>query len=281
MNNPTQKPYKVGIDARLVYQTGVGVYIRNLILHLSKMRSESIEFHIYARGKDIVRLKDQISTSHKGHHFVFHITQVSWHSFAEQVIFLIQLLRDRMDLMHFPYFSWPIAYFRPFVATVHDTILLTQATGKATTKSPLIYWIKHIVFRFVLLQQVKRAKSIIVPSHSVAKELIHFYPGVRHKIEVVYEGVDWEFQHASLVPNERLQDTKFFLYVGNCYPHKNVDTLLQAFGKLVEGHTDATLCLVGPRNSFSEKIRSQVFKEGLQRSVLFLHNIPAGELKWL
>ena len=280
-NNTKQKPYKVGIDARLVYQTGVGVYIRNLILHLSKTRSEIIEFHIYARGKDIVRLKDQVSSSQKGYNFVFHITQVSWHSFTEQIVFLVQLLRDQIDLMHFPYFSWPVLYFRPFVATVHDTILLTQATGKATTKSPLVYWIKHIVFRFVLLQQVKRAISIIVPSHSVAKELTHFYPAVRHKIEVAYEGVDWDFQHAALTPNARLQDTKFFLYVGNCYPHKNVDTLLQAYEKLVEGHSDVTLCLVGPRNSFTEKIRSQVFKEGLQRSVLFLHNIPAGELKWL
>lgn len=245
------------------------------------MSVKNIEFHIYARGKDIVSLRDQLSSPQKDHSFVFHITQVPWHSFAEQVVFLFQLLRDNIDLMHFPYFSWPILYFRPFVATVHDTILLTQATGKATTKSPLVYWIKHFIFRFVLSQQVKRAISIIVPSHTVAHELANFYPLAKRKIEVIYEGVDKEFEKADLIPNERLQDSEYFLYVGNCYPHKNVDTLLQAFEELAEHHSDVYLCLVGPQNSFSEHIRSWVFKNNLQRFVLLFHNVPSGELKWL
>ena len=279
--DPPLKPFRVGSDARLVSQTGGGVYIRNLIVYLSKIHVKNIEFHVYARAKDIVTLRDQLSSPQKDYSFVFHITQVPWHSFAEQIIFLFQLLRDNIDLMHFPYFSWPILYFRPFVATVHDTILLTQATGKATTKSPLIYWIKHSIFRFVLSQQVKRAISIIVPSHTVAHELANFYPQVKQKIEVIYEGVDKEFGKADLIPNERLQDTQYFLYVGNCYPHKNVDTLLHAFEELAEHHSDVYLCLVGPQNSFSENIRSWVFKNSLQRSVLLFHNVPSGELKWL
>ncbi len=278
---PPLKPYRVGIDARLVYQTGVGVYIRNLVYYLSKIQVKNIEFHIYARGKDITTLRDQLSSPQEYHSFVFHITQVPWHSFGEQIVFLFQLLRDNIDLMHFPYFSWPILYFRPFVATVHDTILLTQATGKATTRSPLVYWMKHLIFRFVLSQQVKRAISIIVPSHTVGHELANFYPQVKRKIEVIYEGVDREFENTDLVSNERLQDTQYFLYVGNCYPHKNVDTLLQAFEELVEHHPDVYLCLVGPQNSFSENIRSWVFKNKLQRSVLLFHNVPSGELKWL
>ena len=279
--DPPPKPYRVGIDARLVYQTGVGVYIRNLVQYLSKMHVSDIEFHIYARGKDIVMLRDRLSSPQKDHSFVFHITQVPWHSFAEQIVFLFQLLRDNLDLMHFPYFSWPILYFRPFVTTVHDTILLTQATGKATTKSPLVYWIKHFIFRFVLLQQVKRAISIIVPSHTVAHELANFYPQVKRKIEVIYEGVDQEFENTDLVPNARLQDMSYFLYVGNCYPHKNVETLLQAFQELAKHHSDVHLCLVGPQNSFSENIRSWIFKNELQRSVLLFHNVPSGELKWM
>lgn len=275
------KPYRVGIDARLVYQTGVGVYIRNLILYLSKTPDKQIEFHIYARSKDIVSLKDQLSAPPKDCNFVFHITHVSWHSLAEQIIFLMQLWGDKLDLMHFPYFSWPVLYFRPFVATVHDTILLTHATGKASTRWFLIYWIKNFVFRFVLSQQVRRAITVIVPSHAVEKELANFFPHAKGKIEVAYEGVDKGFIESQPTPIERLHDTQFFLYVGNCYPHKNVETLLQAFEKLVKNHPDVYLCLVGPQNNFSESIRSWVFKNNLQRYVLQFHNVPSGELKWL
>jgi glycosyltransferase involved in cell wall biosynthesis len=204
----------VGIDARLVYQTGVGVYIRNLILQLSRMHPEHIEFHIYARGKDIIKLKDQLSAPPKKCGFVFHITQVSWHSFAEQIVFLLQLWGDHLDLMHFPYFSWPILYTRPFVATVHDTILLTQATGKATTKWILWYWIKHKIFRVVLAGQIRRALSIIVPSRTVAEEVVKFYPKIKHKIEVAYEGVDEDFKNAQPQVNARLENTQYFLNVG-------------------------------------------------------------------
>ena len=280
-HQPSARTYRVGIDARLVYQTGVGVYIRNLILQLSRMHPEHIEFHIYARGKDIVKLKDQLSAPPKKCGFVFHITQVSWHSFAEQIVFLLQLWRDHLDLMHFPYFSWPILYTRPFVATVHDTILLTQATGKATTRWILWYWIKHKIFRVVLSEQIRRALSIIVPSRTVAEEVVKFYPKIKHKIEVAYEGVDEDFKNAQPQVNARLENTQYFLYVGNCYPHKNVDTLLAAFEKLSEHHPDVSLCLVGPQNAFSEHIRSWVFQHSLQRSILLLHNVPPAELMWL
>jgi alpha-1,2-rhamnosyltransferase len=81
--------------------------------------------------------------------------------------------------------------------------------------------------------------------------------------------------------NARLENTQYFLYVGNCYPHKNVDTLLAAFEKLSEHHPDVSLCLVGPQNAFSEHIRSWVFQNSLQRSILLLHNVPPAELMWL
>lgn len=272
---------RIGIDARLIYQTGVGVYIRNLIFNLAQTPVKDFEFHIYVRRQDMATLKDQLPNQKHNRSLVFHGTQVAWHSVAEQFVFLLQLLKDRIDLMHFPYFSWPILYVRPFVATVHDTILLTQATGKATTRSPLVYWIKHFVFRLVLSQQVKRAISIIVPSHAVAHELANFYPQAQRKIEVIYEGVDKEFEQADLVPNAQLQGTSYFLYVGNCYPHKNINILLHAFEQVVKHHVDTHLCLVGPQNAFSENIRSWVHRHTLQRSILLLHNVRAGELKWL
>lgn len=277
---PKSRPYRIGIDARLVYQTGVGVYIRNLLIHLARMDTPHLEFHVYARPKDIVTIKDQLP-DRKQTAFVFHHTQVPWHSFAEQIIFLFQLLNDRLDLMHFPYFSWPVLYFRPFVATVHDTILLSQATGKATTKALWVYWIKNMVFRFVLSQQVKRAVRLMVPSNTVAHELTKLFPESKGKLDVLYEGIDSSFEHSEPSAVERLEGCEYFLYVGNCYPHKNVETVLQAFEKVLMQVPHIYLCLVGPQNSFSDRIRSWTFQNNLHRSVLLYHNLPSAKLKWL
>jgi len=32
------------------------------------------------------------------------------------------IAKEQVDLMHFPYFSVPISYTRPFVVTIHDLI---------------------------------------------------------------------------------------------------------------------------------------------------------------
>lgn len=274
------RPKRVGIDARLVYQTGVGVYIRNLLYRIAVTHNPDIEFHVFARARDIFAIKDSLPDRCTTN-FVFHITEVPWHGIREQIMFLAQIVAVDLDLMHFPYFSWPVLYFRPFVATVHDTILLTHATGKASTKGLITYWIKRAVFRLVLAEQVRRARRIIVPSHTVASELTRFKDSAKNKIDVFYEGVDESFSRAEEKTIDRLSDTEYFLYVGNCYPHKNVETLIDAFELVVKDHPHTYLALVGPQNSFSRRMRTLVYQRKLQRSVLFSHNVTVSELKWM
>lgn len=279
-NGAYDRIMRVGIDARLLYQTGVGVYIRNLLLRIARTKNLDIEIHVFSRSRDIVALKD-ILPDQCLTRIVFHITEVPWHGVREQLVFLIQILRASLDLMHFPYFSWPVLYWRPFVATVHDTILLTNATGKASTKGLLTYWIRQFIFRLVLSQQLRRARRIIVPSMTVAGELAKFTHVTRDKVEVLYEGLDDGFRTATPAPVARLEGTDYFLYVGNCYPHKNVETLLDAFKRVVDKHPHTYLCIVGPRNTFSERIRSRVYQQSLQRTVLFYHDVPVSEVKWM
>ncbi len=271
---------RVGIDARLVYQTGVGVYIRNLLYRIATTSHPDLEFHVFARSRDIISIKDLLPDRCQTH-FIYHVTEVPWHSLQEQVVFLAQIVRARLDLVHFPYFSWPILYPKKFVATVHDTILLTHATGKASTRAPLIYWLKQFVFRFVLAVQLHRARRIIVPSKTVSREISGFVAVTKGKTDVFYEGVDRSFLHAEVQSVERLINTDFLLYVGNCYPHKNVETVIEAFDRVVEEMPHAYLCLVGPHNTFSERIRAQVFRLRLQRSVVFFHDLTVSQLKWL
>ncbi|MEO6509127.1 MAG: hypothetical protein ABIO02_04175, partial [Patescibacteria group bacterium] len=157
---------RIGIDARLYFQTGVGVYIRNILHFLQEMKTDDIEFYIYVMKEDSSKI-----TFSKTNFKKIEVTS-RWHSFSEQLVYLRQLNRDRLDLMHFTYFSHPVLYNRPFIATIHDIILLEHKTGKASTLFPFIYNLKHLAFTYAFHHQIKDSRKIITPTETVKKQII-------------------------------------------------------------------------------------------------------------
>ena len=135
---------KIGIDARLYTQTGVGTYLRNLLNYLPASHPQSTKFFVYLLSKDVRAIdipNDQ---------FVIRGVDAPWHTIREQTVFYQALMHDRLDLMHFTYFSYPVLYKRPFIATVHDVTPILFKTGKASTLNPILFEMKHLAFRFVL-----------------------------------------------------------------------------------------------------------------------------------
>ncbi|MFO0703318.1 MAG: glycosyltransferase family 1 protein [Patescibacteria group bacterium] len=266
-----------------MYQTGVGVYIRNLIYELSKLDKQDLKYVIFARDNEWSRFLEEYkpTTSNMEHR----TCDISWHSFGEQLVFLFQLYFANLDLVHFPYFSWPVLYFKPFVATVHDTILLQFSTGKASTLNPYLYKIKQLIFNLVFAQQIFRAKTILVPTSTVRNELLKYYKYAEKKIVVTSEGVDMLFQQSEeKKPRSIAELEDYFLYVGNCYPHKNVNVLLRAFSKyrlekrkISENYNK--IIIVGPESIFAEKLQKEFAY--LEDDVLWMHNVETSELKWL
>src|SRR3989344_6867533 len=132
---------RIGIDARLYYQTGVGVYLRNLLYYLNKINPKNLRFIVHVLKKDYNKLnKEHSNISFKG-------VNARWHTFSEQTLFLFDILKDNLDLMHFTYFSFPVLYPKKYISTVHDTTPLNYKTGKASTKSTFIYNFKHSIFK--------------------------------------------------------------------------------------------------------------------------------------
>jgi glycosyltransferase involved in cell wall biosynthesis len=260
---------RIGIDARLLYQTGIGVYLRNLIYYLSKKTLEGVTFVVFARPTDIVRFLSENPHIKTQSSCVFESSSVMWHSFGEQTKFLAQVTLARLDLMHFPYFSWPVLYTGKFVATIHDITPLRIKTGNLSTRGLFLYGLKHAAFRFAFWQQIARAVYVMTPTHAVAREL-----GGKKKIIVTPEGLSFEFLQAQAeeVPTAR----PYLLYVGNFYPHKNVHTLIQAWNELKTG--DAELIMAGPDNSFARKLRALTREIPGIRYVL---GATTGKLKYL
>ncbi len=267
------KPKRIGIDARLYFQTGVGTYLRNLLHFLPEMAPDDVELYVYVLADDVSKITFPDSR------FTVCGVDARWHSLSEQTTFYRVIMQDEIDLMHFTYFSYPIFYKRPFIATVHDLTPLLFKTGRASTLNPLWYELKFRIFKKVLSSQIENAKSIITPSESVKKQLLDVYGGdYVSKTLAIAEGVNFELQEAE--ESKRLKKKvgeDFFLYVGNFYPHKNVESLIQAY-KLSEVKT--TLVMTGPDNAFANRLKNIIEQEGID-SIRFVHDTSNGDLVYL
>lgn len=270
MNNDTKK---IGIDARLYFQTGVGTYLQNLLYELQKISPSDFEFYVYVMKND----SDKITFSNK--QFVKKIADFKWHSISEQTGFLKILQNDFLDLMHFTYFSYPILYPWKFVSTIHDITPLLFKTGKASTKNPLFYNIKHLVYQYVLKNQILNSRTIIVPSQTIKNQIINLYgQQYEKKIIVTYEGIN----HNLIETREnkdlaKLFKKPFYVYVGNFYPHKNIKSLIKAFSRLT---INAQLVLVGPNDFFANQMIQFINELNQANKILLYTTKDLSDLKF-
>lgn len=260
---------KIGIDARLYKQTGVGRYIRNIISGISH-RDPVNEYVVYLGpdGFDEFELPNR--------KWQKKLVRIGWHGIAEQLLLPLVYLKDRLDLLHIPYFNIPVLYPGKMVVTIHDLTIHNHATGRASTLPPLVYGLKLIGYKLVFAFGLYRSKKIIAVSQAVAADIKTKYRQYRDKITVIYEGVDPVFQKT--VTGKRPIAGEYFLYVGNFYPHKNLENMLNAFRTVIQTNPDIKLVLIGPEDFFSKRIRSYVTENNLGQNVIMTGKISDREL---
>ncbi|MCJ7740797.1 glycosyltransferase family 4 protein [Candidatus Microgenomates bacterium] len=262
---------RIGIDARLYSQTGVGRYLRNLIPNLAKIDKKN-EYLVYLTGKDFRSFKPP-----KGH-WQKKLLDIPWHSLKEQLVMPFILSKDRLDLVHIPYFSIPVLYPGKFILTVHDLIVDHFDTGKASTKHPIFYKIKRLGYRIIMKIGIKRAAAIMAISQTTKDEIISHYRVVGSKITVSPDALDENFlKIANQQKRQNYYSFQYILYVGNAYPHKNLEKLIDAFSILVKTD-DVRLVLAGDDHYFYPRLKKYVQKKQLTKKVVFYGHANDREL---
>ncbi|HYM65401.1 MAG TPA: glycosyltransferase family 1 protein [Candidatus Sulfotelmatobacter sp.] len=256
---------KIGIDARLWNQTGVGRYIRNLVLNLSEIDNKN-SYVLF------IRKEDEKDINITNPNWKIAIADIRWHSLKEQLEFPKILNKENLDLVHFPYFSVPVFYKKPFVVTIHDLIMHHFPTGKASTLPLPLYEIKNLGYQKVINHAVRDSNKLIVPSNFVKEDLINSFNVSSEKIFVTYEGVDEKILSKWLGKNIY---GNYFLYVGNAYPHKNLEKLIEAFKNFQKENKETKLLLVGKDDYFYKKIEKNLKDNS---SIIFLHNVSDEKL---
>ncbi len=226
---------RIGIDARFYGSIGKGLgrYTEKLIEYLEEVVPKEDEFFVFLRRENF---EEYIP---KGKNFQKVLADFPWYGFSEQCIFPFLIARYRLDLMHFPHFNVPILVPAKTVVTIHDLILFHYPTIRASRLIPAVYWLKYLVYRLVIWFAVFRARTVFVVSQFTRDDIVREYPFVRNKLFVTKEGVD---RKCFFIPQNEIEDIAdsiglkydtasgtmepYFLYVGNAYPHKNLELLV-------------------------------------------------------
>ena len=123
---------RIGIDARLIEETGVGRYIQNLIGKLSTIDTQN-SYVVFLRKKSYAVFALPNSRWEK------RLADAPWHTISEQLAMPAQFAKARLDIVHIPYHNPPIFYGGRIVVTIHDLTILHENTGRAT-KLPMPFY---------------------------------------------------------------------------------------------------------------------------------------------
>ena len=240
---------KVGLDARMWRNTGVGRYIRGLVRSLP------------AQGVDLTvwGTPDVLADSR-----LAHVTRreldAPVHSIREHIQLALDVPRSGVELFHSPHFNLPLLGSFQRVVTVHDLIPLHH--------QDTLSWAGRAYFARMATQLAPRkARLVLTDSEWTRRDLAN--RGVPpEKIVAVPLGIDEAFGRP--LPTDRLLgwlerlgvSSPYILYAGQWKPYKNLRVLLAAFARLLEGadgtHPRPSLVLLGrpdPRRGLLEEAK--------------------------
>ncbi|MDD4271954.1 MAG: glycosyltransferase, partial [Patescibacteria group bacterium] len=224
----SNKIKRIGIDARFYGPLGKGLgrYTQEIVDNIIKLDRDN-EYVIFLRRENFNDFKNNNPKVKKV------LADIGWYTLTEQILLPYYIWREQPDLMHFPHFNVPIFCPVKFIVTIHDLILIKFPTLRATTLGPVIYKIKNLAYRFVISSAVKRAKKVLAVSDYTKQTIVEQFKIASDKVIVTYEGV----AELTKAPFNKggggdLISQPYLLYVGNAYPHKNLEGLIKVFSEI-------------------------------------------------
>lgn len=257
---------RIGIDARFYGSVGKGLgrYTQKLIENL-EMADGRNQYFIFLKKENFEEYQP------KNKNFKKVLADYHWYTFSEQINMPKILNKYNLDLVHFPHFNVPLFYHGKFIITIHDLILIHFPTIRGTTLNPLFYWMKFLAYRIVIRSAIKRAKKIIAVSNFTKKDILGNYKIPKNKIKITYEACD-NYCKALSENDEKILHRygiikPFLLYVGNAYPHKNLERLILAFNKINKIKKDLKLVLAGKEDYFYRRLKELAKKKNIKNII--------------
>ncbi len=254
---------RIAIDARKLHDFGIGTYIRNILIGLTRLDQQT-EYVILCRPEDL----DVAGTL--GGNFRAVAESARPYSLSEQVRIPLSLVRERAHLLHEPHYVLPPATRCRSVVTIHDCIHLMfpqYLSGR----------LAHLYARAAMWSAVHKADQILTVSEASKRDILRFFDIPEDRIAVIYNAIDERFlappdeERMDLIRQRYQLDHPFVLYAGNIKPHKNLERLIDAFGRVrASGLADLRLVIIGDDVSKYPPLRQAIHRHRLDKVVRFL-----------
>jgi len=213
---------RIGFDARMLQNGGIGRYVAGLLeAYPGLVRREEIV--VFAHPRDYIEVRRRAPEVE-----VWPVSAPIY-SIREHLELAWQVRKAELDLLHMPHYVPPFGVRCPLVVTIHDLIHLRYPRSR----------LHEIYCRRMLREVRRRAVLVFTPSHAVAEEVTELAGIEPERIRVVYNGVSTHFEVPNSGPEvdaflRRMRlEPPYLLNVTNGLPHKGLATLLEAFRDLL------------------------------------------------
>lgn len=266
---------KIGIDARFfgprVGGGGLGRYVSELVTHLQKIDHQN-QYVLFLKKENFHECK----ITNKN--FSKQLIDIPWYSLEEQRKMPGIIARSKVDFMHYPHWNIPVFSKVPFIVTIHDLIMLElPRSAHASTRHPLVYGFKHAGFRIVLKNAIHRSRHILTVSNYTKDKILEHFGVKIDKITVIPNGVILPREARSVSLTALGVYQPYFLYVGNAYPHKNIEMMMHAFSQFHENHPYTQLVIAGRRDFFSKRLEKEANELGLNIENVRFIDLPTDD----
>ena len=272
---------KIGIDVRFLTDEyiGIGRYSHSLLKEIARLDGEN-EYILYRSPGYTGRIIDQAN---------FREVVVRSAPISAGTLFTLgrALKAENLDVFHSHFYITPLVKPCKQVVTVHDiTPLLFPRyySGRALHLEKLAFWFHKVL----IPRTIRQSDRIIAVSGFTKSCVLKVVPGKpADTIDVIYEGTEPYF-HPPRDAGEAAKERKalglparYFLYVGNTKPHKNLAGLAAAFSALLDSsprYRDIRLIIAGRQDRFFPALKERVASLGHGDRVIFRGYVGEREL---
>ncbi|MCP4403586.1 MAG: glycosyltransferase family 4 protein [bacterium] len=232
---------RIGIDGRMLGNTGIGRYLRNLIIHLAQQDTQN-EYIVFTNNKDMQ------GVDRENFRFVTFNPPIPIYSLGEQYRLPVEIRRWKPDVMHYPNFDIPLVQSCPYLVTIHDLIYYLYPEQCPST-------LAHYYASFMLKYATKHARMIITDSQHSKRDLMNYLQLPEEKLQVIFPAAEKSYSpRQAAEPVESTLRHKYgitrpyIFYVGKHHPYKNIKQLLYAYTQYEDIYHSFQLVIAGKRD---------------------------------
>lgn len=231
---------KIGVN--LIQYTnisGIEVFSKNLLLELTKQGSEhNFIFFVNEKSAEMFNIQgENIKMVVKKFKKISKLKLICYQQFG----LIFKLKKEKVDLLYCPSLAVPIFYKKKIV-TIHDcaSLRFKDETG----------FISKIYLKLSFWSAKNLSLRIVTVSEFAKREIINLLKIKSDKIIVISEGCPVlpniaDNIRQSILNKFNLTDKKYFFYIGNSRPRKNIKNLLKAWVNFYSKNKNYYLVMAG------------------------------------